>query len=160
MCVLLCICVFSAKWVAQGSYLESNSDECTVSLIYTVHLKKPGPVSFDYQYVDNSIFFEFFVSLDPILALKYFCARYFKTSKAAILCCTNHFLTDSERPVSRDGPGFKSKMDPINNSWRVGNTQCKSETLNYYYYCCYLIFYIHSGLNCHVKVCSPHQSCK
>uniref|UniRef100_A0A8C2AXN7 KIAA1324 like n=1 Tax=Cyprinus carpio TaxID=7962 RepID=A0A8C2AXN7_CYPCA len=58
----------AAKWVAQGSYLESNRDECTVSLIYTVHLKKPGSVSFDYQYVDNSIFFEFFVSLDSILA--------------------------------------------------------------------------------------------
>uniref|UniRef100_A0A8C2FTW7 KIAA1324 like n=1 Tax=Cyprinus carpio TaxID=7962 RepID=A0A8C2FTW7_CYPCA len=50
----------SRSWVAQGSYLESNRDECTVSLIYTVHLKKPGSVSFDYQYVDNSIFFEFF----------------------------------------------------------------------------------------------------
>uniref|UniRef100_A0A9J8ANJ0 Endosome-lysosome associated apoptosis and autophagy regulator family member 2 n=1 Tax=Cyprinus carpio carpio TaxID=630221 RepID=A0A9J8ANJ0_CYPCA len=53
-----------AKWVAQGLYLESNRDECTVSLIYTVHLKKPGSVSFDYQYVDNSIFFEFFVNLN------------------------------------------------------------------------------------------------
>ncbi|XP_016319510.1 UPF0577 protein KIAA1324-like isoform X1 [Sinocyclocheilus anshuiensis] len=54
----------SAKWVAQGSYLESNRDECTVSLIYTVHLKKPGSVSFDYQYVDNSIIFEFFIQND------------------------------------------------------------------------------------------------
>ncbi|XP_067246125.1 endosome/lysosome-associated apoptosis and autophagy regulator family member 2 isoform X3 [Chanodichthys erythropterus] len=54
----------SAKWVVQGSYLESNRDECTVSLIYTVHLKKPGSVSFDYQYVDNSIFFEFFIQND------------------------------------------------------------------------------------------------
>uniref|UniRef100_A0A8C2JTC4 KIAA1324 like n=1 Tax=Cyprinus carpio TaxID=7962 RepID=A0A8C2JTC4_CYPCA len=53
-----------AKWVAQGLYLESNRDECTVSLIYTVHLKKPGSVSFDYQYVDNSIFFEFFIQND------------------------------------------------------------------------------------------------
>uniref|UniRef100_A0A671ST75 UPF0577 protein KIAA1324-like n=1 Tax=Sinocyclocheilus anshuiensis TaxID=1608454 RepID=A0A671ST75_9TELE len=47
-----------------GSYLESNRDECTVSLIYTVHLKKPGSVYFDYQYVDNSIFFEFFIQND------------------------------------------------------------------------------------------------
>ncbi|KAL1257061.1 hypothetical protein QQF64_012606 [Cirrhinus molitorella] len=54
----------SAKWVAQGSYLESNRDECTVSLIYTVHLKKQGSVSFDYQYVDNNIFFEFFIQND------------------------------------------------------------------------------------------------
>uniref|UniRef100_A0A8C2ATL1 KIAA1324 like n=1 Tax=Cyprinus carpio TaxID=7962 RepID=A0A8C2ATL1_CYPCA len=55
---------FEESWVAQGSYLESNRDECTVSLIYTVHLKKPGSVSFDYQYVDNSIFFEFFIQND------------------------------------------------------------------------------------------------
>uniref|UniRef100_A0A673KWQ1 KIAA1324 like n=1 Tax=Sinocyclocheilus rhinocerous TaxID=307959 RepID=A0A673KWQ1_9TELE len=47
-----------------GSYLESNRDECTVSLIYTVHLKKLGSVYFDYQYVDNSIFFEFFIQND------------------------------------------------------------------------------------------------
>lgn len=62
-CILSFVFEFSAKWVAQGSYLESHRDECTVSLIYTVHLKKPGSVTFDYQYVDNSIFFEFFVSL-------------------------------------------------------------------------------------------------
>ncbi|XP_055030488.2 endosome/lysosome-associated apoptosis and autophagy regulator family member 2 [Misgurnus anguillicaudatus] len=54
----------SAKWVAQGSYLESHRDECTVSLIYTVHLKKPGSVTFEYQYVDNSIFFEFYIQND------------------------------------------------------------------------------------------------
>ncbi|XP_043120794.1 endosome/lysosome-associated apoptosis and autophagy regulator family member 2 isoform X2 [Puntigrus tetrazona] len=54
----------SAKWVAQGTYLESSRDECTVSLIYTVHLKKPGSASFEYQYVDNSIFFEFFIQND------------------------------------------------------------------------------------------------
>lgn len=65
------LCALSAKWAAQGSYLESNRDECTVSLIYTVHLKKPGSVSFDYQYVDNSIFFEFFVSLDLFMALMF-----------------------------------------------------------------------------------------
>ncbi|XP_057203466.1 endosome/lysosome-associated apoptosis and autophagy regulator family member 2 isoform X1 [Triplophysa rosa] len=54
----------SAKWLSQGSYLESHRDECIVSLIYTVHLKKPGSVKFDYQYVDNSIFFEFFIQND------------------------------------------------------------------------------------------------
>uniref|UniRef100_A0A8C1MWG8 KIAA1324 like n=1 Tax=Cyprinus carpio TaxID=7962 RepID=A0A8C1MWG8_CYPCA len=64
VCVVVYLCAFSAKWVAQGLYLESNRDECTVSLIYTVHLKKPGSVSFDYQYVDNSIFFEFFIQND------------------------------------------------------------------------------------------------
>ncbi|TRY93443.1 hypothetical protein DNTS_005744, partial [Danionella cerebrum] len=54
----------SAMWVARGSYLESSREECTISLIYTVHLKKPGSVTFDYQYVDNSILFEFFIQND------------------------------------------------------------------------------------------------
>ncbi|XP_030646148.1 UPF0577 protein KIAA1324-like [Chanos chanos] len=54
----------SSSWVPQGSYLESNRDECSVSLIYAVHLKKQGSVSFDYQFVDNNIFFEFFIQND------------------------------------------------------------------------------------------------
>lgn len=48
----------------QGVYLESNRDECTVSLVYAVHLEKQGSVSFTYQYPDNNIFFEFYVRLD------------------------------------------------------------------------------------------------
>lgn len=44
-------------------YLESNRDECTVSLVYAVRLEKQGSVSFTYQYPDNNIFFEFYVSL-------------------------------------------------------------------------------------------------
>lgn len=55
--------LLSSSWVAQGNYLESNRDECTVSLIYAVHLKKQGSITFEYQYVDKNIFFEFFVSL-------------------------------------------------------------------------------------------------
>lgn len=43
----------------------SNRDECTVSLIYAVHLKKQGSVSFEYQYPDNSLLFQFFVSGKP-----------------------------------------------------------------------------------------------
>lgn len=54
----------SSTWVAQGNYLESNRDECTVSLIYAVHLKKQGSVTFEYQYVDKNIFFEFFIQND------------------------------------------------------------------------------------------------
>lgn len=49
----------------QGVFLESNRDECTVSLVYAVHLEKQGSVSFTYQYPDNNIFFEFYVSLRP-----------------------------------------------------------------------------------------------
>lgn len=51
----------SSSWTPQGVYLESNRDECTVSLVYAVHLEKQGSVSFTYQYPDNSIFFEFYV---------------------------------------------------------------------------------------------------
>ncbi|XP_042191241.1 UPF0577 protein KIAA1324-like homolog [Callorhinchus milii] len=53
-----------SRWVPHGSYIASNRDDCTVSLIYSVHLKKSGNIIFDYQYLDNSIFFEFFVQND------------------------------------------------------------------------------------------------
>ncbi|KAM6985513.1 endosome/lysosome-associated apoptosis and autophagy regulator family member 2-like isoform 2-T2 [Aplochiton taeniatus] len=51
----------SSSWTPQGTYLESSRDECTVSLVYAVHLEKQGSVSFSYQYPDNNIFFEFYV---------------------------------------------------------------------------------------------------
>ncbi|XP_041693467.2 endosome/lysosome-associated apoptosis and autophagy regulator family member 2-like isoform X1 [Coregonus clupeaformis] len=54
----------SSSWFPQSSYLESNRDECTVSLIYAVHLKKQGSVSFDYQYTDHKLFFDFFIQND------------------------------------------------------------------------------------------------
>lgn len=54
-------CFHSSSWIPRGNYIESNRDDCTVSLIYAVHLKKAGNVFFEYQYVDNNIFFEFFV---------------------------------------------------------------------------------------------------
>uniref|UniRef100_A0A3Q0S9U5 Endosome-lysosome associated apoptosis and autophagy regulator family member 2b n=1 Tax=Amphilophus citrinellus TaxID=61819 RepID=A0A3Q0S9U5_AMPCI len=54
----------SSSWTPQGVYLESNRDECTVSLVYAVHLEKQGSVSFTYQYPDNNIFFEFYVSIE------------------------------------------------------------------------------------------------
>lgn len=57
----------SSSWTAQGTHLESNRDDCTVSLVYAVHLMKQGSVSFDYQYVDSNVFFEFFVC--PIFTL-------------------------------------------------------------------------------------------
>lgn len=53
----------SSSWTPQGVYLESNRDECTVSLVYAVHLERQGSVSFTYQYPDNNIFFEFYVSV-------------------------------------------------------------------------------------------------
>lgn len=54
----------SSSWRPQGNYLESNRDECSVSLIYAVHLKKQGSVSFDYQHPDNNLFFQFFIQND------------------------------------------------------------------------------------------------
>ncbi|XP_076849513.1 endosome/lysosome-associated apoptosis and autophagy regulator family member 2 isoform X2 [Brachyhypopomus gauderio] len=59
-----------SSWTAQGSYVESNRDECSVALVYAVHLKKLGSVSFDYQYVDNNILFEFFIQNDQCQELE------------------------------------------------------------------------------------------
>lgn len=60
----------SSSWLPQGNYLMSNRDECTVSLIYAVHLKKQGSVSFEYQYPDHNLLFEFFVgSKHPFLSI-------------------------------------------------------------------------------------------
>ncbi|EMP34711.1 hypothetical protein UY3_08129, partial [Chelonia mydas] len=54
----------NSSWTPHGNYIESNRDDCTVSLIYAVHLKKSGSVFFEYQYIDNNIFFEFFIQND------------------------------------------------------------------------------------------------
>ncbi|XP_038596964.1 endosome/lysosome-associated apoptosis and autophagy regulator family member 2 isoform X1 [Tachyglossus aculeatus] len=54
----------NSSWIPHGSYIESNRDDCTVALIYAVHLKKSGYVFFEYQYIDNNIFFEFFIQND------------------------------------------------------------------------------------------------
>ncbi|XP_067282996.1 UPF0577 protein KIAA1324-like homolog isoform X1 [Pseudorasbora parva] len=62
VCIVLFHC--SSSWTAQGTHLESNRDDCTVSLVYAVHLMKQGSVAFDYQYVDSNVFFEFFIQND------------------------------------------------------------------------------------------------
>uniref|UniRef100_A0A671YMD3 Endosome-lysosome associated apoptosis and autophagy regulator 1 n=1 Tax=Sparus aurata TaxID=8175 RepID=A0A671YMD3_SPAAU len=54
----------NSTWTPKGDYIASNTDECTATLSYAVSLKKPGTVSFDYFYPDNSIYFEFFVQND------------------------------------------------------------------------------------------------
>ncbi|XP_077193984.1 endosome/lysosome-associated apoptosis and autophagy regulator family member 2 isoform X2 [Paroedura picta] len=53
-----------SSWNPRGNYIESNRDDCTVALIYTVLLKKSGFVTFEYQYIDKNIIFEFFVQND------------------------------------------------------------------------------------------------
>ncbi|XP_073325576.1 endosome/lysosome-associated apoptosis and autophagy regulator 1 [Pagrus major] len=54
----------NSTWTPKGDYIASNTDECTATLSYAVSLKKPGTVSFEYFYPDNSIYFEFFVQND------------------------------------------------------------------------------------------------
>uniref|UniRef100_A0A8C4YXJ3 Endosome-lysosome associated apoptosis and autophagy regulator family member 2a n=1 Tax=Gadus morhua TaxID=8049 RepID=A0A8C4YXJ3_GADMO len=73
----------SSTWVPQGSYMESNRDECAVSLIYAVHLKKQGSVTFDYQYPDNNLLFEFFIQNDQ-------CQETDQTGVKKWLKLTNH----------------------------------------------------------------------
>uniref|UniRef100_A0A671VLA6 Endosome-lysosome associated apoptosis and autophagy regulator family member 2a n=1 Tax=Sparus aurata TaxID=8175 RepID=A0A671VLA6_SPAAU len=73
----------SSSWVPQGNYLESNRDECTVSLIYAVHLKKQGSVSFEYQYPDKNLLFEFFIQNDQ-------CQEMDQSADAKWLKLTNH----------------------------------------------------------------------
>lgn len=58
---------FSSTWTPKGDHVASNTDECTATLSYAVSLKKPGMVTFEYFYPDNSIYFEFFVSVARIL---------------------------------------------------------------------------------------------
>uniref|UniRef100_A0A8C5C896 Endosome-lysosome associated apoptosis and autophagy regulator family member 2a n=1 Tax=Gadus morhua TaxID=8049 RepID=A0A8C5C896_GADMO len=72
-----------STWVPQGSYMESNRDECAVSLIYAVHLKKQGSVTFDYQYPDNNLLFEFFIQNDQ-------CQETDQTGVKKWLKLTNH----------------------------------------------------------------------
>uniref|UniRef100_A0A8D3CCW1 Endosome-lysosome associated apoptosis and autophagy regulator family member 2a n=1 Tax=Scophthalmus maximus TaxID=52904 RepID=A0A8D3CCW1_SCOMX len=73
----------NSSWVPQGNYLESNRDECTVSLIYAVHLKKQGSVSFEYQYPDSNLLFEFFIQNDQ-------CQEMDQSTATKWLKLTNH----------------------------------------------------------------------
>lgn len=57
-----CWCFSSSTWTPKGDHIASNTNECTSTLSYAVSLKKPGVVSFEYFYPENSIYFEFFVS--------------------------------------------------------------------------------------------------
>ncbi|XP_028849425.1 UPF0577 protein KIAA1324 [Denticeps clupeoides] len=54
----------NSTWTPKGDYIASNTDDCTSTLSYAVTLKKPGSVSFQYLYPDNSVFFEFYVQND------------------------------------------------------------------------------------------------
>ncbi|KAM9856084.1 endosome/lysosome-associated apoptosis and autophagy regulator 1 [Aulostomus maculatus] len=54
----------NSTWRPTGDFVASNTDECMATLSYAVSLKKPGIVSFEYFYPDNSIYFEFFVQND------------------------------------------------------------------------------------------------
>ncbi|TMS15810.1 UPF0577 protein [Larimichthys crocea] len=54
----------NSTWTPKGDHIASNTNECTSTLSYAVSLKKPGVVSFEYFYPENSIYFEFFVQND------------------------------------------------------------------------------------------------
>uniref|UniRef100_A0A8D3DHT3 Endosome-lysosome associated apoptosis and autophagy regulator 1 n=1 Tax=Scophthalmus maximus TaxID=52904 RepID=A0A8D3DHT3_SCOMX len=54
----------NSTWTPKGEHVASNADECSAVLSYAVSLKKPGTVTFEYFYPDNSIYFEFFVQND------------------------------------------------------------------------------------------------
>ncbi|XP_072419692.1 endosome/lysosome-associated apoptosis and autophagy regulator 1 isoform X1 [Chiloscyllium punctatum] len=58
-----------SKWTLKGDFVASNSDECTATLMYAVNLKRSGSISFEYQYPDTSIYFEFFVQNDQCQAM-------------------------------------------------------------------------------------------
>ncbi|CAN0136335.1 unnamed protein product [Lampetra planeri] len=55
-------------WTPHRHFIMSNRDECMASLVYAVTLKTSGEVSFEYQYPDSSILFEFFVQNDQCQA--------------------------------------------------------------------------------------------
>ncbi|XP_074537855.1 endosome/lysosome-associated apoptosis and autophagy regulator 1 [Halichoeres trimaculatus] len=54
----------NSTWIPKGDYIASNTDECSATLSFAVNLKKPGTVSFEYFYPDNSVYFEFFIQND------------------------------------------------------------------------------------------------
>ncbi|XP_007892472.2 endosome/lysosome-associated apoptosis and autophagy regulator 1 isoform X2 [Callorhinchus milii] len=59
----------TSKWTLQTDFIASNTDECRATLMYSVYLKQPGTVSFEYLYPDTDIFFEFFVQNDQCQAM-------------------------------------------------------------------------------------------
>ncbi|GAB6028023.1 hypothetical protein CHUAL_002249 [Chamberlinius hualienensis] len=46
-------------WKTSGEYIESDPAPCTSLLTYTVKLVKPGLLIYTYQYVDDSVVFQF-----------------------------------------------------------------------------------------------------
>uniref|UniRef100_A0A3B4A9X4 MRH domain-containing protein n=1 Tax=Periophthalmus magnuspinnatus TaxID=409849 RepID=A0A3B4A9X4_9GOBI len=60
----------NSTWTPKGEYIASNTDECTATLSYSVNLKKPGVLTFEYLYPDNNVYFEFFVQNDQCQSTK------------------------------------------------------------------------------------------
>uniref|UniRef100_A0A8C4QAW0 Si:ch211-233h19.2 n=1 Tax=Eptatretus burgeri TaxID=7764 RepID=A0A8C4QAW0_EPTBU len=71
-----------SMWTSRGGFLMSNRDECSASLIYTANLKKAGKVTFEYQYPDAAIIFEFFVQNDQCHAVRSNTTRQLPPSKS------------------------------------------------------------------------------
>lgn len=126
----LCWCLSSSTWVPKGDYIASNTDECTATLSYAVSLKKPGTVSFEYFYPDNSIYFEFFVSV-----LKMACCpwhRCFWRWHRATVCCLSRFRMTSVS-LRTQRAGWWSLLRGTGANTRLARVQLHC-TLSYTYY--------------------------
>ncbi|KAL3061640.1 hypothetical protein OYC64_009734 [Pagothenia borchgrevinki] len=102
----------SSSWVPQGNYLESNRDECTVSLIYAVHLKKQGSISFAYQYPDSNLLFEFFIQNDQ-------CQEMDQSADTKWLKLTNHGDWENHTVSLKSGTNILY--------WRTGGVLMRSK---------------------------------
>lgn len=128
-----CWCFFSSTWTPMGDYVTSNTDECTATLSYAVSLKQPGTVSFEYLYPDNSLYFEFFVSVLKWLWVKQM-GDFQRHTEFGHLWLVSHTAADSEWPVSVYG--LKEPVDE--DLWEKLQQIQGSSPLNLLAPCCHL----------------------
>lgn len=63
----------SYGWQPRGDFLAFPGGPCAATLTYTVHLVKPGNLSYLYQYADRDIIFDFEVILTATVFWLAFC---------------------------------------------------------------------------------------
>ncbi|CAG2066895.1 unnamed protein product [Timema podura] len=54
-------------WQPSGDFMASLGGPCAATLTYTVHLVKPGNLSYVYQYSDKDVIFDFEVTFTLLL---------------------------------------------------------------------------------------------
>nr|XP_006825517.1 PREDICTED: UPF0577 protein KIAA1324-like [Saccoglossus kowalevskii] len=59
-----------SQWHPMGNFIASAGDDCSSMLLYTANLKKPGSVSFTYQYSDDDTIFHVYAQNDQCQTLK------------------------------------------------------------------------------------------